>query len=152
MDNMKWETVELKPHNVPKGKAYARITLNSITFNAVAASFIENIEAYPWAIARVGTLNDEPHMLGFQFVKEQVPEALPVKKQSKKHKGVTFFSRELIKRYFGFFGLGVVITQVEKIDNTTLAVKLLTEEELGVDELKEKIASLEEELRKLDTL
>lgn len=132
MDNIKWEPVDVSPRSAPRGKPYARVTTNSISFNAAACDMIDNIEQYSWAVVRVGTSDNEPSMLGFQFIKNEVPGAFPVKKQSQNHKGVTFFSRELVKRYFGIYGVGVVLLrqEAEKIDDTTLAVHLLTDEQV----------------------
>lgn len=147
MSQINWKPAEVTPHSIPKGKAYARITPNSLTFNAVAANMIANIEDYPWAVVQVGYVDDVPTLLGFHFVKEETPDAFPVRKQSKKHKGITFFSKELIKRYFGVSGFGLVVLQqdVEKIDDTTLAVKLNP-----VEELENELNALDEQLGRLD--
>lgn len=142
MSDIKWEPVDITPNSIPTKKAYARVTSSSITFNGVAASMIDNIEQYPWATVQVGTVDGKPAMLGFRFIKEQVPEAFAVKKQSKNHKGVTFFSRELVKRYFKAYGIGAIYLQqnVEKIDDNVLAVQLPSEENIKkhLEELESK--------------
>ena len=148
MNNMKWEPAKITPRNISRGKPYARISKNSVTFNAVAAKLIEDIDQYLWAKVYVGTIDDETTMLAFKFLKEEVPDALPMKKQSKNHKGVTFFSRDLVKNYFKLSGIGVIYFQldVEKLDDTTLGVHLLTEKkltkDLGLDSLEEQLNNL----------
>lgn len=142
MNNVKWEPVNVSPNRALKGKAYARITPSSIAFNGIAASMIDNIEKYPWATVQVGTVEGKPAMLGFRFIEEPVPDAFAVKRQSKSHKGVTFFSRELVRQYFKINGLGSIAIQqsVEKLGDTLLAVKLPTEESVKeyLDEFKNK--------------
>ena len=150
MAEVKWEPVDVTPRSVPRGKPYVRVTTSSVTFNAVATALIDDIDKYEWAVVRVGLVDDEPAMLAFQFVQEQTPEAFPVKRQSKQHKGITFFSRELVKRYFRFSGIGIVymMLDVEKQDDTTLVVKLPTEkyfeDELGLDKIRRKAEEITE--------
>lgn len=144
-NTVQWEKIDVEPHNNATGKPMARITPSSITLNAAAASLVENIEQYPWAVVRVGKVNGKPAMLGFQFVAEQQEGAFAVKKQSKNHKGVTFFSRDLVKKYFGLFGIGIgiMLQPVEQLNNVTLTVKLPSEEsikkDLGLDKLEESL-------------
>lgn len=148
MSEMKWEPAKITRRSLPKKKAYARITKNSVTFNGVAAGLIEDIEKYPWAEILVGKVDDEPTMLAFKFTEEETPKSLPVKKQSKNHKGVTFFSREMVKTYFNLGGVGALFMRldVEQVNDVTLGIRLLTEEnlseELGLDSLEEKLNSL----------
>lgn len=156
MDKIVWEPVGVTPKAIPKGKAYARISANSITFNAVAAGLIDDIEQYPWAVIRIGKVDNAPSLLAFHFVSEQTADAFPVKKQSSKHKGVTFFSRELVRRYImnvPGFTIGILKLEVVKLDATTLAIKLLTEEglrkELGIEEMENNLEELDSKLKNL---
>lgn len=155
MNQIKWEPAQITPHSAPRKKPYARVSKSSVTFNGAAASLVDNIAQYKWAKVQVGTVNGEPSMVGFQFVREEAKGALPVRKQSKNHKGVTFFSRELIQKYFGVSGVGLLYMQLDvvKVNETTLGVKLLTQEALkeksGLNELE---GQLEELDKKLDNL
>lgn len=148
MSELKWEPANITPRNIPGKKPYARITKNSVTFNAVAARLLASIDKYLWAEIHVGKLNDEPVMLAFKFLQEETPGALPVKKQSKNHKGVIFFSRDIAKNYFNLAGIGALFLQldVEKLDDNTLGIRLLTEKsltkELGLDRLDEELRNL----------
>lgn len=148
MKEVKWEPAKITPRNIPGKKPYARVTKNSVTFNAFAARLIEDIEQYQWAEIFVGKVDGEPAILAFKFLPQKTPGALPVKKQSKNHKGVTFFSRDIAKNYFNLVGVGVLFLQldVEKLDDTTLGIRLLTEkglaEDLGLDNLEEKLKNL----------
>ena len=155
MDKIVWEPVDVTPQSIPKENAYARISANSITFNAVAANLIENIEEYPWVVVHLGKIDNEPSLLAFHFTNEQTANAFPVKKQSSKHKGVTIFSRDLVRRYIGIYGFAIVKLTLEaiKLDDTTLAIKLLTEEnlrkELGIDDLEKNMDALDNQLKNL---
>ncbi len=150
-----WEKIDVEPHNNATGTPMARVTSSSITFNAAAVALIENIEQYPWAVVRVGMVNGKPAMLGFQFVAEQQEGAFAVKKQSKNHKGVTFFSRDLVKKYFRLtgIGIGILLQEVEQLDAVTLTVKLPTEENMkkdyGFDKLEEDLEKSIEKSREL---
>ena len=150
MKDIIWKPAAVTPHVIPKGKPYARITPNSITLNTVAANLIQNIEEYPWAEARVGVIDSEPVMLGFQFMKEQTPDAFPVKRHSKKHKGVTFFSRALARQYFGLSGSNAAVMQqgVEKIDDRTLAVTLPSVHSLKIRRMENTTVSVRSKVRK----
>lgn len=156
MNNIKWEPANIKPRSIPSKKAYARVSKNSVTFNAIAAKLIEDIDQYLWAKIYVGSINGESTILAFKFLKEEMPDTLPVKKQSKNHKGVTFFSRDLVKNYFNLSGIGILYLQldVEKLDDDTLGVRLLTEDnlskELGLDRLEESLEDFENKLKNFD--
>lgn len=148
MKEIKWEPAKITPRSIPSKKAYARITKNSVTFNAVAASLIENVDKYLWAEIYVGKIEDEPAILAFNFSEEEKPNALPVKKQSKNHKGITFFSRDIAKNYFNLSGIGAIFLQldVEKLDDSALGIRLITDKsltkDLGLDSLNEKLNNL----------
>lgn len=121
-----------------------------MTFNAAAVNLIEDIEQYPWVVVRVGTIENKPVMLGFQFIKEPIPGSLPVNMKSKRHKGATLASRELVKSHFNYSGIGMLFLRldVEKEDDTTLVIHLITEEklkkEIGLDKLEQAITHLDD--------
>lgn len=148
MDNINWEPAKITPRSIPRKKPYARITKNSVTFNAVASELISNINQYLWAKVYVGKVEGEATILAFNFLREEAPDALPVKKQSKNHKGVTFFSRDIARNYFNLSGIGAIYLQldVEKLDDSTLGIHLLTEkklaEDLGLDNLERNLNDL----------
>ena len=131
MTNLIWETVDVKQISRRNGEPYASIGQGRIALNPEACDMIENIYSYEWINVMQAKSGNKVVKIGMRFTNEKDKNSLRATRRKYKGQeveGINVNSKSLVKKFFGETKETTTGRyNVEKVDDTTIAIDILNE-------------------------
>lgn len=132
MENLIWETVDIKQSTRRSGEAFASIGQGRISLNADACDLLENIYSYEWVnVLQAKNPSGKVVKIGLRFTNKKDKHSLKLVRRRYKGEeveGLNINSKQLIKKYFGETKeTSTSRFMVEKVDNCTMSIDILKE-------------------------
>ena len=131
MENLIWETVDIKQSAKRSGEAFASIGQGRIALNADACDLLKDIYMYEWVDVMQAKNGSRVVKIGLRFTNQKGKNSLRAVRRKYKGEnveGININSKQLVKRYFGETKETATSRYgVEKIDDNTIAIDILKE-------------------------
>lgn len=131
MENLIWESVNIKQSSRRSGEAFASIGQGRVALNADACDLIEDIYSYEWVDVIQAKSGNKVIKIGLRFTNKKSKNSLRATRRKYKGEeveGININSKQLVKRYFGETKeTSTSRYSTEKIDDNTIAIDILKE-------------------------
>lgn len=131
MDNLVWESVEVRQSARRSGEAFVSIGQGRLALNADACDLIKDIYSYEWVDVIQARNGKEVVKIGLRFTSEKGKNSLKATRRKYKGEdvdGININSKQLVKRYFGETKeTSTSRFSAEKVDDNTMAIDILKE-------------------------
>lgn len=131
MEQLVWETVDVKQMSRKSGEPFASIGQGRIALNPEACCLIEDIYSYRWITIMQAKTGNKVVKIGLHFTNDREKNSLRASRRKYKGKevdGININSRSLIKRFFGETKeTSTGRYKVEKMDKDILTIDIVDE-------------------------